>query len=173
MKFACIYQSSDHANNCQLFLHVLVQRNTSLKVNIRTLLILIQISCTQNENSPSKVLPRAAGSSVQVLPQATLKRSESLMLQEFGVGINASYGEVTKICKIKLAHLLFFDICCVLGTLVVISRLFRFGILSTRKKIKSWWVGHLTVLARNSINCTKLVESPQNHYQRRNKQLFA
>ena len=53
------------------------------------------------------------------------------------MGINASYGEVTKICKIKLAYLLFFVICCVLGTLVVISLLFRSGILSTRKILKA------------------------------------
>ena len=57
------------------------------------------------------------------------------------MGINASYGEGTKLKnfqnKVCLPSLLCYLLCSPVGTLVVISLLFRSGILSTRKILKA------------------------------------
>ena len=57
------------------------------------------------------------------------------------MGINASYGEGTKLKnlqnKVCLPSLLCYLLCSTVGTLVVISLLFRSGILSTRKILKA------------------------------------
>ena len=81
------------------------------------------------------------------------------------VGINASYGnkgrKKSRICKIKLAYLLFFVICCVLGTLVVISLLFRLGYCPLAKSItplsKSLWHSAKYVLLRNLSHMERVI----------------